>query len=89
MNWLDIISAIIQLVPVIIQLIKEIEAQIPGADQGAAKLQLLLDTLHAPMSVAPPPFQPNADFDKAVSNVVALWVKFFNSIGTFKTTLHA
>lgn len=84
MGFFALVNAILQMLPMIIDLIKQIEAAFPAPDQGPAKLQLLLDTLHGSMVIGTAPFPTMADFDAAVSKIVGAWVNFFNSIGTFK-----
>jgi len=69
--------AVVQMLPTLITLIKQIEELIPTSGQGAAKLALVREIVEASYTNV-------AEIWPIVEKVVAKLVTFFNTTGLFK-----
>ena len=76
--------AIIQLIPAIIQLVKQIEEVVPQSGQGAAKLNMVLDSVNSITSAIPELAQNAVPVQKAVTGIVGATVSMLNAVGVFK-----
>lgn len=78
---------LMQLIPSIIKIVREIEAAIPGKGQGAAKLDLVLNTVNAAAegSAEVANVIKGNDLIGRVTKIVNLAVSTFNMTGAFKT----
>lgn len=74
---LSTIKLILQLIPIILEIIKAVEAQIPESGMGKEKLQFVKDVL---MSTIPQVEEILGMVEKIVSSAVTL----YNSTGVFK-----
>lgn len=82
MNFLSILKLVVQLLPMIIDAVKAIEAAIPAAGQGSAKLEAVKSLVTSVADIAGDVDSKNLSgaLDKAISLVVTL----FNKTGVFK-----
>lgn len=82
MNFLSILRLVVQLLPMIIDAVKAIEAAIPAAGQGSAKLEAVKSLVTSVADIAGDVDSKNLSsaLDKAISLVVTL----FNKTGVFK-----
>lgn len=81
MNFLSVLKLVLQLLPLILQTIKEVEASSPLSGSGAAKMELVKGLLVNTVDIG-------TDIDKnqygvAIEKVITLAVNFFNKTGTF------
>lgn len=74
---LSTIKLILQLIPIILEIIKAVEAQIPESGMGKEKLQFIKDVL---ISTIPKVEEILGVVEKIVSSAVTL----YNSTGVFK-----
>ena len=79
MNWFEIVSAVLKLIPDIIDAIKAIEKAIPEPGQGASKLEIIKTAIVSVNENA-------AEIWPYVAKVVAGIVSVFNMTGVFKTS---
>ena len=82
MNFLSILKLVVQLLPMIIDAVKAVEAAIPAAGQGSAKLEAVKSLVTSVADIAGDVDSKNLSsaLDKAISLVVTL----FNKTGVFK-----
>jgi len=73
---MQVFLQIVQLIPALIQLIKEIEAVIPTSGQGEAKLTAVRQILEAA-------YEGISELWPVIEKVVAILVGLFNSAGVF------
>ena len=73
---MDKIILILKLLPLIIEVVKAIEAAIPGASQGEAKLAMVRGALEVADSSI-------NETLPSIEKVIALVVAIFNKTGTF------
>ena len=74
---LSTIKLILQIIPIILEIIKAVESQIPESGMGKEKLQFIKDVL---MSTIPQVEEILGVVEKIVSSAVTL----YNSTGVFK-----
>jgi len=82
-SFISIIKVALQLLPIIIEAIKAIEAAMPAGGNGAAKMEVIKTTVQSAMTVA----------DQAEHTFEAVWptisamssgvVSLFNAVGLF------
>lgn len=82
MNYLQILKLVVQLLPLIIDAMKAVEAAIPQAGSGSAKLAFVKGMITDVAEIAD-------DVDKkvfgaAIEKAIALAVSLFNTVGIFK-----
>jgi len=76
MNWLSIVTSVLQIVPSIINVIKAIEEAIPGSGQGEQKLAAIREIIEATHEQA-------AILWPTLERVVSALVAVFNRTGVF------
>lgn len=81
MNFLAILKLIVQLLPIIIEAVKAIEAAVPAAGQGSVKLEAVKGLVTSVADIAGDVDSKNLSsaLDKAISLVVTL----LNKTGVF------
>lgn len=81
MNYLQILKLVVQLLPYIIDTVKAVEAAIPAAGQGSAKLEAAKGIIMSVTDIATDVDAKNfaSALDKAISMVVTL----LNKTGVF------
>lgn len=82
MQFLQILKLVLQLLPLILDAVKTVEAATNASGNGSAKLELVKGLLTSTVDVG-------EDIDKkqygnAVEKAISLAVSFFNTVGTFK-----
>lgn len=77
MNWLDKITAVLKLLPAIIDAVKAVEALVPGSGQGASKLQAIREILEAISDQA-------TTLWPEIQRVIAVIVALANKTGIFQ-----
>jgi hypothetical protein len=75
---------IVQLIPAIIKLVKQIEEEIPVPKQGAAKLNFVLDSVNSIVAESPDMVDQAVGIQKAVGGIVGAAVTMFKATGVFK-----
>lgn len=82
MNFLSILKLVVQLLPMLIDAVKAIEAAVPAAGQGSVKLEAVKNLVTSVADIAGDVDAKNLSsaLDKAISLVVTL----FNKTGVFK-----
>lgn len=76
MNWLEKITAVLKLLPAIIEAVKAIENLVSDTGQGAAKLQAIREILEAVSS-------QSATLWPEIQKVIAIIVGLANKTGVF------
>lgn len=76
---------LMQLIPSIIQIVREIEKAIPQKGQGSAKLALVLDTVNVAAHASTETVKAieGRDLNGAVTNIVGAVVSTLNAVGAF------
>lgn len=77
MNWLAKITAVLSLLPAIIEAVKAVENLVPGSGQGASKLQAIREILEAVSDQA-------ATLWPEIQKVIGILVNLFNKSGIFQ-----
>lgn len=79
---------LLQIIPAIIALVKQVEVAIPGKSQGAAKLDLVLSTVNAALAAVPQIMATigSHDLNGTITAIVAAVVASMNRTGGFTTT---
>lgn len=83
---MQVLIALLQLAPVVWALVKSAEEMWPQAKSGQEKLNLVLATVQAGYQASEPELK-KVPWDKllaGVTNMVAVAVNWFNSLGVFK-----
>lgn len=78
---------ILQMIPAIIGIVKQVEAAIPGVGQGPTKLNLVLNTVNAAAQAIPEvkaAFNPNDDLNGTVTSIANAAVSTLNAAGVFQ-----
>ena len=83
MQAISTIKLILSLLPLIIDAVRAIEAALPATGQGAAKLQLIRETLQAGFSTAGDAVAAFEQAWPAIERVVGAVVGLFNRAGVF------
>ena len=81
MNFIEIFKLVVQLLPLLIEAIKSIEATIPGTGRGEMKLALIRSALESSSEAA-----GMLDFESiwgVASKLISGIVNIFNSTGVF------
>ena len=73
---MKILLIIIQLIPVLIELLKAVEAAIPGEGKGEAKLAMVRGVIEAG-------YEGASEIWPSLEKVIAVIVKAFNATGVF------
>lgn len=76
MNWLEKITAVLKLLPAIIEAVKAVENLVSDTGQGAAKLQSIREILEAVSS-------QSATLWPEIQKVIAIIVGLANKTGVF------
>ncbi len=76
MNWLEKITAVLKLLPAIIEAVKAVENLVSDTGQGAAKLQAIREILEAVSS-------QSATLWPEIQRVIAIIVALANKTGVF------
>jgi hypothetical protein len=84
MQFLTILKTILTLLPLLIEAVKAIEAAVPQGGQGAAKLDLIRQTLQAGYEVASDATVKFEAIWPALQSVIGSVVTLFNATGAFK-----
>ncbi len=77
MNWLEKITAVLKLLPAIIEAVKAVENLVSDTGQGAAKLQAIREILEAVSS-------QSATLWPEIQRVIAIIVALANKTGVFQ-----
>lgn len=88
-NFLAIIQIVVQLLPLITQVVQSIEQAMPQGGQGAQKLEMVRATLQAAYTAAG---DVTIAFEKvwpAIATTVSGLVAMYNAAGTFKQSVAA
>jgi len=85
MQYITILRTILALLPTIIEVIKAIEAAIPGTGQGKAKLEAVRQILEASSAVAGETANQFAALWPALQVSIGAIVALFNSSGVFRS----
>lgn len=81
MSFLSILKLVVQLLPLIIETVKAVEAAVPAAGMGSAKLEATKGII---MSVAAIAEDVNErDFESALDRAIAMVVALLNRTGVF------
>lgn len=81
---LAIIAAVAQLLPIIIDAIKAIEAALPQSGQGAVKLAMVRELVESAFNAVKDATVAFADVWPAIERLIAKLVAAFNAAGEFK-----
>lgn len=84
MKFLAILRAIVELLPLVIQIIKQVEAEIPGQGKGEAKLAAVRAILEGAYAIASDIGVTLSDLWPALEKTISGLVSAFNSAGIFK-----
>lgn len=77
---------LLQIIPSIIAIVKQVELAIPGTGKGAQRLEVVLNTVHTAASAAPEVMEAieGRNLDQAVTGMVNGVVKTLNAAGALK-----
>lgn len=80
---MNFFKLLMQLIPVIVQLVQQVETALPGKGQGAQKLNLVLNTVNAAAQAAPEVASAiqGHDLNAAVTGIVNATVSTLNAAG--------
>ena len=84
MKFIAILRAIVELLPLVIQIIKQVEAEIPGQGKGEAKLAAVRAILEGAYSIASDLGVALSDLWPALEKTISGIVGAFNTAGIFK-----
>lgn len=82
MNYIQILKLVVQLLPYIIDTIKVVEAAIPQAGMGNAKLEAAKGIIMSVQAITDDVDAKN--FESALDRAIAMVVSLFNTTGIFK-----
>lgn len=83
-NFIALAKTVLSLLPVIIQTVQAIESALPAQGQGAAKLELVKNTLQATFTTANDTVGTFEGLWNTLQPVVTSVVTFMNNTGVFK-----
>lgn len=83
MQYLTIIKTVLSLLPVILEVVRAIEAALPESDIGTQKLKLIREALAAAFSAAGDAAISFETIWPALEKTVAAVVGLFNTVGAF------
>lgn len=83
-NFVATVKLVLSLLPLILDVVKAVEAALPQAGQGAQKLALVRTTLQAAFTVAGDAVASFEQVWPALEKTVGAVVGLFNSTGVFK-----
>ena len=83
-NFLNILKLVVSLLPLLIDAVRAVEAAMPQAGQGQAKLSLIRSTLEAAFNVTNDVTVTFAQVWPALEKTVGAVVGAFNTTGVFK-----
>jgi len=83
-NFLNIVRVVLALLPLLIDAVKAVEAAMPQAGQGQAKLSIIRSTLEAAFNVANDVSVTFGQVWPALEKTVGAVVGAFNTTGVFK-----
>jgi hypothetical protein len=81
MNYLSVLKLIVQILPLIIDTVKAVEAAIPQAGQGSAKLEAAKGIIMSVTDIATDVDAKN--FSAALDKAIAFVVTLLNKTGVF------
>lgn len=84
MKFLTILRLIVELLPVVIEMIKKVEELIPGQGEGEKKLNMVRQMLEAVFSSSGSIGVAFEELWVPLKKVIDTWVSLFNSNGLFK-----
>lgn len=82
MNYLQILKLIVQILPLVIDTVKAVEAAIPQAGMGSAKLEAAKGIIMSVEAIATDVDSKN--FESALDRAIAMVVALLNRTGVFK-----
>lgn len=82
MNYLQILKLIVQILPLVIDTVKAVEAAIPQAGMGSAKLEAAKGIIMSVESIAVDVDSKN--FESALDRAIAMVVALLNRTGVFQ-----
>ena len=82
MNVLTVLKLIVQLLPLIIETVKAVEAAVPSAGMGSAKLEAAKGIILSVAEIAQDVDEKN--FESALDRAIAMVVALMNRTGVFK-----
>ena len=82
MNYLQILKLIVQILPLVIDTVKAVEAAIPQAGMGSAKLEAAKGIIMSVEAIADDVDSKN--FESALDRAIAMVVALLNRTGVFK-----
>lgn len=84
MNYVAIIQAVAQMLPVLISLIRQVEDTFPQSGIGAQKLDMVMQMMQAAMEAAGQAQDAFNQIKPVVVKTIASIVAIFNATGVFK-----
>lgn len=82
MSFLSVLKLIVQLLPLIIETVKTVEAAVPAAGMGSAKLEAAKGIIMSVTAIAED--VSDKDFESALDRAIAMVVALMNRTGIFK-----
>jgi len=82
MGFLQILKLVLQLLPLILEAIKTVEAASNVSGNGSAKLELVKGLLTSTVDIGND--VDKSQYGAAIEKAIALSVSFFNTVGVFK-----
>lgn len=82
MNFLQILKLVLQLLPLVLDAVKTVEASVNVSGNGAAKLELVKGILTNTVDIGTD--VDKAQYASAIEKTISLAVSFFNTTGIFK-----
>lgn len=83
-NFLNILRVVVALIPLVTDLVRQIEAAIPQSGQGAAKLEMVRQMLQSTYDKANDATVAFEQIWPTVQSLVASLVTIYNNLGLFK-----
>jgi hypothetical protein len=84
MQYLQLIKAVLSLLPLLIEVVRAIEAALPDSGQGQAKLSLVRAAVEAGYGAATDAVVSFEKLWPALESTIGAVVSAFNSVGAFK-----
>jgi hypothetical protein len=82
MGFLQVLKLVLQLLPLILEAIKTVEAASNVSGNGSAKLELVKGLLTSTVDIGND--VDKSQYGAAIEKAIALSVSFFNAVGVFK-----
>jgi len=84
MNFLSILKLVIQLLPLLIDAVKAVEAAVPSAGQGSTKLETVKNLVMSVLDITQD--VDNKNLGSALDKAISLVVTLLNKSGVFTKT---